>query len=50
MEELGEGLKELKCRHQKVKDIRKAKGSQDPKGMRLAEILNKGEGKTIYRG
>ena len=30
--------------HQKVPDARKTRGSQDPIGMRLVEILNKGEG------
>ena len=29
--------------HQKVPDARKARCSQDPKGMKLAEIHNKGE-------
>lgn len=39
--------------HQKVPDARKTRGSQDPTGMRLAEMLNKGEGEaveTISRG
>jgi hypothetical protein len=38
---------------QKVPDIRKARGSQDPTGMTLAEITNKGEREpveTISRG
>jgi hypothetical protein len=37
----------------KVPDIRKARGSQDPTGMTLAEIPNTGEGepvKNISRG
>jgi len=39
--------------HQQVPDARKTRGSQDPTGMRLAEMPNKGEGepvKTISRG
>ena len=30
-----------------VLDARKARGSQDPMGMRLVEMLNKGEGETV---
>ena len=40
-------------RNQEVSDARKARASQDPKGMALAEIPHKGEGeavKTISRG
>ena len=39
--------------HQKVPDDRKARVSQNPKGMRIAEMTNKGEGElveTIFRG
>ena len=39
--------------HQKVPDARKVSGSQDPVGVRLAEIPIKGEGEpveTIFRG
>jgi hypothetical protein len=39
--------------NQKVPDARKANDSQDPKGMTLARIPNKGEREhveTIYRG
>jgi hypothetical protein len=39
--------------HQKVPDARKAKGSQGPTSMTLAEIPNKGEREpveTIYSG
>jgi len=39
--------------HQQVLDARKARGFQDPIGMRLAEMPNKGEGEpveTISRG
>ena len=39
--------------NQKVPDLRKARASQDPMGMTLAEIPHKGEGKpveTIFRG
>ena len=38
------GDRELEGSHQKVPDARKARGSQDPTGMTLAEIPNKGEG------
>ena len=33
--------------HQQVPDARKARGSQDPTGMRLAEMPNKGEGEPV---
>jgi hypothetical protein len=33
--------------HQQVPDARKARSSQDPTGMRLAELPNKGEGDHI---
>ena len=39
--------------HQQVPDARKVRGSQDPAGMRLAEMPNKEEGEpleTISRG
>ena len=39
--------------YQKVPDARKARGSQDPMGMTLAEISNKGEielAESINRG
>jgi hypothetical protein len=39
--------------HQQFPDARKARGSQDPTGIRLAEMPNKGEGEpeeTISRG
>jgi hypothetical protein len=39
--------------HQQIRDARKARGFQDPKGMRLAEIPTKWEGEaveTIYIG
>jgi hypothetical protein len=39
--------------NQNVSDVRKARSSQDPMGMTLAEILQKGEGElvqTISRG
>jgi hypothetical protein len=39
--------------HQKVSDAKKVGGSQDPTGMRIAEMPNKGEGElveTISRG
>jgi hypothetical protein len=41
------------CSHQQVTDGRKAKGSQDPTEMRLAEMPSKRRGepeKTIPRG
>jgi hypothetical protein len=44
---------ELWGSHQKVPDARKARGSQDPTGMTLVEIPNKGEREpveTISRG
>ena len=47
---LGHG--ELGDSNQKVPDVRKARASQDPMGMTLAETLHKGEGepvKTISR-
>jgi hypothetical protein len=47
------GNGELGGSHKQVPDARKARGSQDPTGMRLAEMPNKGEGepvKTISRG
>jgi len=33
--------------HQQVPDARKARGSQHPVGMRLAEMPNKAEGETV---
>jgi hypothetical protein len=33
--------------NQKVPDSRKARGSQDPTGMRLVEMPNKGEGEPV---
>jgi hypothetical protein len=39
--------------YQQVPDAKKARGSQDLRGMRLAEMPNKGEGEpleTISRG
>ena len=36
--------------HQKVPDAKKARNSQDPLGMTLAEIHNKGGKNTISRG
>jgi hypothetical protein len=33
--------------HQEVPDARKGEGSQDPKGMTLAEIPNKGQREII---
>ena len=33
--------------HQKIPDTKKARGSQDPKGMKLAEMSNKGEGEPV---
>jgi hypothetical protein len=33
--------------HQRVPDARKARGSQDPTGMTLPEIPNKGEGQPV---
>lgn len=39
--------------HQQVPDARKVRSSQNPTEMRLAEMLNKGEGEpleTISRG
>jgi hypothetical protein len=33
--------------HQKVPATRKARGSQDPKGMRLVEMPNKREGEPV---
>jgi hypothetical protein len=33
--------------YQKVTDSRKARGSQDPMGITLAEITNKGESKLV---
>jgi hypothetical protein len=33
--------------HKQIPDARKPRGSQDPMGMRLAEILNTGEGKYV---
>ena len=33
--------------HQKVPDARKARVFQDPKGLRLAEMPNKGEGESV---
>jgi hypothetical protein len=47
------GYGKLGGRYQQIPDARKLKGSQDPTGMRLAEMLNKGEGEpveTISRG
>jgi hypothetical protein len=43
----------LKKKKKKVPNARKARGSQDPTGMTLAEILNKEERepvKNIWRG
>ena len=33
--------------HQKIPDIKKARGSQDLTGMRLAEMFTKGEGESV---
>jgi hypothetical protein len=33
--------------HQKVPDARKARGSQDPVGIALAEVPNKGESEPV---
>jgi len=41
------GYGELGGSHKKVPDARKARGSQDPTEMRLAEISNKGEREPV---
>ena len=43
---MGDGRWRVEGSHEKVSDARKARGSQDPMGMTLAEIPNKGEGET----
>jgi hypothetical protein len=43
----GSGGQGTRGSHQQVPDARKAKGSQDPTGMRSAEMPNKGEGEPV---